>query len=217
MNMDLWVREQIATADKKAMPLLSYPAVQQLFITVDQLVNSSTEMALGVRLIADRYNMPFATTYMDLSVEAERARWKAAPLPTGREAPDAPRGAVDPTAHFLVLETEGRTADGRVFRHEATVALDVWKRCALPVSGLAIRRVAPAKDEKGAFDVELVAKAPAFFAWVADPTDARGRFSDNLVTVLPGAPRVIRYHPAARTTATALGRRLHLTDLRACW
>ena len=71
MNMDLWIREQIATQDKKAMPLLSYPAVQQLFITVDQLVNSSTEMALGVRLIADRYNMPFATTYMDLSVEAE--------------------------------------------------------------------------------------------------------------------------------------------------
>ena len=71
MNMDLWILEQIATRDKKAMPLLSYPAVQQLFITVDKLVNSSTEMALGVRLIADRYNMPFATTYMDLSVEAE--------------------------------------------------------------------------------------------------------------------------------------------------
>ena len=28
-------------------------------------------MALGIRLIADRYNMPFATTYMDLSIEAE--------------------------------------------------------------------------------------------------------------------------------------------------
>ena len=153
----------------------------------------------------------------DLSVEAERARWKAAPLPTGREAPDAPRGAVDPTAHFLVLETEGRTADGRVFRHEATVALDVWKRCALPVSGLAIRRVAPAKDEKGAFDVELAAKAPAFFAWVADPADARGRFSDNLVTALPGAPRVLRYRPSARTTAADLRRRLAVMDLRASY
>lgn len=71
MNMDLWVREQIATQDKKAMPLLSYPAVQEQFITVDQLIHSSSEMALGVRLMADRYNMPFATTYMDLSIEAE--------------------------------------------------------------------------------------------------------------------------------------------------
>ena len=71
MNMDLWVREQIATGDKKAMPLLSYPAVQELFITVDDLIHSSNEMALGVRLMADRYDMPFATTYMDLSIEAE--------------------------------------------------------------------------------------------------------------------------------------------------
>jgi len=71
MNMDLWVREQIATQDKKAMPLLSYPAVQEQFITVDELIHSSSEMALGVRLMADRYNMPFATTYMDLSIEAE--------------------------------------------------------------------------------------------------------------------------------------------------
>ena len=71
MNMDAWIREQIATQNKKAMPLCSFPAVQELFITVEQLVKSSTEMALGVRLIADRYDMPFAITYMDLSVEAE--------------------------------------------------------------------------------------------------------------------------------------------------
>jgi uroporphyrinogen decarboxylase len=71
MNMDLWIRQTIARPDKKAMPLLSYPAVQQLFISVDRLLKSSNEMALGVRLIADRYDMPFATTYMDLSVEAE--------------------------------------------------------------------------------------------------------------------------------------------------
>ena len=71
MNMDLWVREQIATQDKKAAPLLSYPATQLLFISVEDLVKNPNEMALGVRLIADRYNMPFASTYMDLSVEAE--------------------------------------------------------------------------------------------------------------------------------------------------
>ena len=35
MNMDLWVREQIATQDKKAAPLLSYPATQLLFISVE--------------------------------------------------------------------------------------------------------------------------------------------------------------------------------------
>ena len=135
--------------------------------------------------------------------------------------PAAPRrraaATVDPASHFLTVEAEARAADGRVWRSGNTILLDVPKRCDLPRAGLAIRKVSPAKDERGAFDVELAAKAPAFFAWLADPPDPRGRFSDNLVTVLPGAPRVIRYHPAARTTATALGRRLHLTDLRACW
>lgn len=71
LNMDAWLREQIATQDKKAAPLLSYPAVQGLIISVEDLLKSSDEMALGVRLIADRFNMPFASTYMDLSVEAE--------------------------------------------------------------------------------------------------------------------------------------------------
>ena len=71
MNMDVWMRNQIATHNKKAMPLLSYPAVQALLISVEDLVKDPKEMALGVRLIADRFDMPFATTYMDLSVEAE--------------------------------------------------------------------------------------------------------------------------------------------------
>lgn len=130
--------------------------------------------------------------------------------------PAAARRA-DPATHFLTLETEGRAADGRVFRHEGTVCLGVWKDCELPRAGLAIRRVSPAKDEKGAFDVELAAKAPAFFAWLADPPDACGRFSDNLVTVLPGAPRVVRYRPSAPATAAALRRRLALMDLRASY
>ena len=129
----------------------------------------------------------------------------------------APRkDAVDPTALFLAVEAEARAADGRVWRSESTVFLDVPKRCGLPRARLAVRKVSPAKDEPGAYDVELAAKAPAFFAWLSDPDDPRGRFSDNLVTVLPGAPRTIRYRPAARTTAADLRRRLKRTDLQAC-
>ena len=71
MNMENWLRQVITNQEKKAMPLLSYPATQLLFISVKDLVTNPKEMALGVRLIADRYNMPFATTYMDLSIEAE--------------------------------------------------------------------------------------------------------------------------------------------------
>lgn len=145
-----------------------------------------------------------------------RAAVRRLALPDLRRDAAARRG-VAPDACFLALETEGRAADGRVFRHEATVALAPWKRMDLPVSGLAIRRVAPATDEKGAFDVTLAARAPSFFAWVEDPADARGRFSDNLVTVLPGAPRVLRYRPSVPTTAAALRRRLTRMDLRASY
>jgi uroporphyrinogen decarboxylase len=42
-----------------------------MYINVEELVHNSRWQALGMRLIADRYNMPAALGYMDLSVEAE--------------------------------------------------------------------------------------------------------------------------------------------------
>ncbi len=71
MNMEKWLRDQIETKDKKAMPLLSFPSVQLMYMSVEHLVQSSRSMALGMRLLADRYEMPFSSSYMDLSVEAE--------------------------------------------------------------------------------------------------------------------------------------------------
>lgn len=71
MNMDNWINLQIAERNKPAFPLLAYPTVQLLFITVKELVGSAPSMAIGMRMIADRYRMPAAVSYMDLSVEAE--------------------------------------------------------------------------------------------------------------------------------------------------
>ena len=141
----------------------------------------------------------------------------AAPLPdrTGRRA-----GALEvapglaSTECFLTVETEGRDALGRTWRHEATLALEAWKALDLPQSGLAVRSVVPAPDENGAFDVTLAAKAPSFFAWVSVADDPTGVFSDNLVTVLPGEPKVLRYRPGVPTTVASLRRRLSLMDLR---
>ena len=71
MNMYKWIAKMIHTDYKKALPILSFPAVQELFITVRELVASSTYQAMGMRMIADKYDMPAAMSYMDLSVEAE--------------------------------------------------------------------------------------------------------------------------------------------------
>jgi uroporphyrinogen decarboxylase len=70
MNMYNWV-ERMIYGEKKPLPVLSYPAVQFLYVTVKELACSSGYQAMGMRLIADRYNMPAALAYMDLSVEAE--------------------------------------------------------------------------------------------------------------------------------------------------
>lgn len=71
MNMYNWIEQVIYTERKKAMPILTFPAVQYLNITVRELVASSDQQAIGMRLIADNYDMPAALSYMDLSVEAE--------------------------------------------------------------------------------------------------------------------------------------------------
>ncbi len=71
MNMYNWVEQIIYTERKKALPILSFPAVQYLYVTVRELVANSNHQAIGMRLIADNFDMPAALSYMDLSVEAE--------------------------------------------------------------------------------------------------------------------------------------------------
>jgi len=71
MNMTGWLDQLIHNRNKKPMPLLTYPAVQMMFISVKELVNNPNWQAMGMRLIADRYDMPAVVSYMDLSVEAE--------------------------------------------------------------------------------------------------------------------------------------------------
>jgi uroporphyrinogen decarboxylase len=71
MNMFSWIEQIIYTERKQAMPILSSPAVQYLYITVRELVADSNHQAIGMRAIADHFNMPAALSYMDLSVEAE--------------------------------------------------------------------------------------------------------------------------------------------------
>jgi uroporphyrinogen decarboxylase len=71
MNMFNWIEQMIYTERKKALPILSFPAVQYLYVTVRELVADSNHQAIGMRLIADNFDMPAALSYMDLSVEAE--------------------------------------------------------------------------------------------------------------------------------------------------
>lgn len=55
----------------KALPILSFPAVSLLGVTVRELVFDSALQAKGMKLVADRTDSAAAVSFMDLSVEAE--------------------------------------------------------------------------------------------------------------------------------------------------
>ena len=71
MDMRKWLSGIIATERKKALPVLSFPAVQLMGISVRDLIGSSDYQAEAMRLVAQRYPTAAAVSFMDLSVEAE--------------------------------------------------------------------------------------------------------------------------------------------------
>ena len=71
LNMRNWVRDTIAAPVKKPLPILSFPSVQLLDVSVRELVVSSDLQAQGMKAIADRVDSAAAVSMMDLSVEAE--------------------------------------------------------------------------------------------------------------------------------------------------
>lgn len=70
-NMKRWAAELMAEPVKKPMPLLSFPCVQLMNVTVRQLVADAALQAEGMKRVADRVDSSAAVSLMDLSVEAE--------------------------------------------------------------------------------------------------------------------------------------------------
>ena len=70
-NMKQWAYDYIHAPEKKAMPILSFPGVQIIGHTVDQLVRSGELQAQCVQAVSERFDTGAAFSLMDLSVEAE--------------------------------------------------------------------------------------------------------------------------------------------------
>jgi len=70
-NMKQWVADALAADKKKAMPVLSFPAIQKMGITVDKLINDSDLQAQAMKIIADNTDAAASVSMMDLSLEAE--------------------------------------------------------------------------------------------------------------------------------------------------
>lgn len=70
MNMYKWL-EDAASLPVKAMPVLSFPAVQLMGISVKELIASSDNQAKAMKIVADKTPSIASVSLMDLSVEAE--------------------------------------------------------------------------------------------------------------------------------------------------
>ena len=70
-NMIKWVDSLKGTDQKKSMPILSFPCVNLLGVTVRELISDSELQAKGMKAVADRTDAAASVSFMDLSVEAE--------------------------------------------------------------------------------------------------------------------------------------------------
>lgn len=71
MDMNKWTYDLISADVKKPMPILSFPSIQMMGITVEDLISSSDTQAEGMRRVAERVDAAASVSMMDLSVEAE--------------------------------------------------------------------------------------------------------------------------------------------------
>ena len=71
MDMNAWLRDLMTQKQRRALPVLSFPAIQLMGITVKELIYDSDAQAEGMYRIAQRCPTAAAVSMMDLSVEAE--------------------------------------------------------------------------------------------------------------------------------------------------
>ena len=71
INMTSWLKDMMGVKPKKPMPVLSFPCVSLLGITVRELISDSELQAKGMLAVAERTDAAASVSFMDLSVEAE--------------------------------------------------------------------------------------------------------------------------------------------------
>ncbi len=69
--MKLWIEGLKEAGEKKPIPVLSFPCVSLLGVTVRELISDSALQAKGMKMVADRVDAGASVSFMDLSVEAE--------------------------------------------------------------------------------------------------------------------------------------------------
>lgn len=131
MNMAKWVADTIASPAKKGFPVLSFPAIQKMDVTVRDLIGSADLQAEAMRLVAESTPSAASVSFMDLSVEAES--FGSRTVLSDDEVPTVVGSVVDEDTDMEALAVPEAT-DGR---------------CGLYVE--AIRKVVPLIEDRPVF------------------------------------------------------------------
>ena len=67
-DMRIWLKDLLEAPVKKAMPILSFPAIQPMGVTVRELISDSGLQAKAMELVAERTDAAASVSLMDLSV-----------------------------------------------------------------------------------------------------------------------------------------------------
>ena len=70
-DMKQWIDSFKRAGEKRSIPILSFPCVSLLGVTVRELISDSALQASGMKAVADRTDAAASVSFMDLSVEAE--------------------------------------------------------------------------------------------------------------------------------------------------
>ena len=70
-NMKEWLASLKGTGAKKPIPILSFPCVSLLGVTVRELISDSELQAKGMKAVAEKTASAASVSFMDLSLEAE--------------------------------------------------------------------------------------------------------------------------------------------------
>lgn len=69
--MNLWISSILSSRKEKPLPILSFPGIQLIHSSVNDVVKNGSIQARCMKALADRYSSLASVSNMDLSVEAE--------------------------------------------------------------------------------------------------------------------------------------------------
>lgn len=111
MTIKMWLASLWGNHPKKPLPILSFPSVSLMDVSVRQLIADSALQAKGMKAVAERTDAAAAVSFMDLSVEAEC--FGAAVLVSDHEVPTVKGRIVNDLDEAMALEVppvgSGRT------------------------------------------------------------------------------------------------------------